>query len=189
MAGIAALVFAAPIVFVVQNSGSSRVSFLFLHERHSVTVALLVVAAGGWVLALALVAARILYVRRGARLSRRLQSVGLRAGGHRRLARHPGNPSCDLVAGSVVVRADLGADEAVGEFCHRCGGGRVAVAAPGAQQHVHTAGDEVDHVVAHRARDDVFAAVLGEGVHEIRDVDSQALDHVVLVLDLQGEAE
>jgi len=59
MAGIAALVFAAPIIFVVQNSGSSRVSFLFLHERRSVTLALLAVAAAGWVSILLLGAARI----------------------------------------------------------------------------------------------------------------------------------
>jgi len=64
MACVAVLVLIALIIFVAQNSGSVEVSFLSLHGRFSLAVALLAAAAAGCVLALILGTTRILQLRR-----------------------------------------------------------------------------------------------------------------------------
>ncbi len=48
-----------------------------------------------------------------------------------------------LVARPGVLGAELAAEEAVGEFCHLGDRGGETITAPGAQQHVHAAGEEV----------------------------------------------
>lgn len=65
MLGIAGIVFTGPVVFVAQNSGSSRVSFLVLHGRMPVTLALVAGAAIGWVPILVLGCARALRTPQG----------------------------------------------------------------------------------------------------------------------------
>jgi uncharacterized integral membrane protein len=71
MVSIAALVLTGPVIFVAQNSGSTRVSFLALHDRAAVTAALLATAVAGWVFALVVSTARVLQWRR---VERRLRS-------------------------------------------------------------------------------------------------------------------
>jgi uncharacterized integral membrane protein len=68
--GIAALVLAAPVVFVAQNAGESQVSFLTLHDRRAITIALLAVATAGWLFTFGLIAVRVLQSRRIARRQR-----------------------------------------------------------------------------------------------------------------------
>jgi len=64
MACITVLVLIAPTVFVLQNSGSTQVSFLALHGRHSLTVALWTAIALCGTLTLAFGATRALHACR-----------------------------------------------------------------------------------------------------------------------------
>jgi hypothetical protein len=70
MAGIAALVSAAPIVFVVLDTGAARESIVALQERRWGILALPLIAAASWIFALVFVAMRIRHVRRIARRCR-----------------------------------------------------------------------------------------------------------------------
>jgi len=63
IACVAVLVLIALIIFVAQNSGSVEVSFLSLHGRFSLAVALLAAVAAGSALTLALGTTRILQLR------------------------------------------------------------------------------------------------------------------------------
>jgi uncharacterized integral membrane protein len=64
MACVAVFLLIALIIFVAQNSGSVEVSFLSLHGRFSLAVALLAAAAAGCVLTLVIGTTRILQLRR-----------------------------------------------------------------------------------------------------------------------------
>jgi lipopolysaccharide assembly protein A len=68
--GIATLILAAPAVFVAQNTDESQVPYLTLHDRRSVTIALLTLATAAWIFTLRLTVTRILQVRRIARRHR-----------------------------------------------------------------------------------------------------------------------
>jgi uncharacterized integral membrane protein len=63
IACVAVLVLIALIIFVAQNSGSVEVSFLSLHGRFSLAVALLAAVAAGSALTLVLGTTRILQLR------------------------------------------------------------------------------------------------------------------------------
>ena len=64
---IAVLILIALIIFVAQNAGSVRVSFLSLHGRFSLAVALLAAVAAGCLLTLIAGTTRILQLRRSVR--------------------------------------------------------------------------------------------------------------------------
>jgi uncharacterized integral membrane protein len=64
MVCVAVFLLIALIIFVAQNSGSVEVSFLSLHGRFSLAVALLAAAAAGCVLTLVIGTTRILQLRR-----------------------------------------------------------------------------------------------------------------------------
>ena len=71
MACISVLVLIALIIFIAQNSGSVRVSFVSLHGRFPLAVSLLAAAAAGCVVTLILGTTRILQLRRIVRRRRR----------------------------------------------------------------------------------------------------------------------
>lgn len=64
LAGVAVLAVTAALVFVAQNTGSSRASFPPLHDRHAVMITLLVIAAAGWEFILTLAAVRVVQTHR-----------------------------------------------------------------------------------------------------------------------------
>ena len=64
---IAVLILIALIIFIAQNAGSVRISFLALHGRFSLAVALLAAAAAGCLLTLIVGTTRILQLRRSVR--------------------------------------------------------------------------------------------------------------------------
>jgi uncharacterized integral membrane protein len=65
MVCIALPAFVGPVVFVAQNSGSARLSFLSLHDQSSIMIALAAIAVCGWTLVFLFVrAARTLRLRR-----------------------------------------------------------------------------------------------------------------------------
>jgi uncharacterized integral membrane protein len=68
---VAVLILIAVIIFVAQNTSSVRITFLFLHGRFPLAVALLGAVAAGCVLTLVLGTTRILQLRRIVRQRRR----------------------------------------------------------------------------------------------------------------------
>ena len=64
---IAVLILIALIIFIAQNAGPVRVSFLSLHGRFSLAVALLAAVAAGCLLTLIVGTTRILQLRRSVR--------------------------------------------------------------------------------------------------------------------------
>jgi uncharacterized integral membrane protein len=79
----AALIAIALIVFLLQNTGSVRISFLGWHGTPPLTVTLLIAMVGGVVLTLIFGTARIIELRRRMRRSRRQDAVAAAGGTHR----------------------------------------------------------------------------------------------------------
>lgn len=82
MACVAVLLLIGLIIFVAQNSGSVEVSFLSLHGRFSLAVALLAAATAGCVLTLVVGTTRILQLRRIVRRRHRQDLAPASPAGH-----------------------------------------------------------------------------------------------------------